>query len=189
MSDRDLDLYNQVLEGDKRALEELYDKYEKLLYSFAYKSCGQKEMAEEVMQEVFIKVWTQKATYDSSKGKFSSWILSVTRFTSIDIVRKKENQNYSLEEERDTLHQEEPSAEDLAEWKEQGEIVREAVKQLSEEQNKIIQLFYFKGLTQREIASSCNLSLGTVKGRIRLALKHLRKELSNIKEKGGVGDA
>ncbi|QHE53944.1 RNA polymerase sigma factor [Pontibacillus sp. HMF3514] len=189
MSDRDLTLYQKVLDGDKQALEEIYDKYEKLLFSFAYKTCGQKEMAEEIIQEVFIKLWTQKATYDESKGKFSSWIMTITRYTSIDTVRKKENHNYSLEEERDTLHQEEPSAEDLAEWREQGELIRRAMKKLSKEQGKIIKLFYFKGLTQQEIANKCNLSLGTVKGRIRLALKHLRKELSNNKEKGGVRDA
>lgn len=189
MSDRELDLYLQAVDGDKEALEKIYDKYEKLLFSFAYKTCGQKEMAEEVLQEVFIKIWTKKATYDASKGKFSSWILTVTRFTSIDLIRKKENQNYSLEEDRDTTHQTEPSTEDLVEWKEQGELVREAVKKLSTEQNNIINMFYFKGLTQQQIATQCELSLGTVKGRIRLALKHLKKELAYIKEKGGVRDA
>lgn len=189
MSDRELDLYLQAVDGDKKALEQIYEKYEKLLFSFAYRTCGQKEMAEEVLQEVFIKIWTKKATYDASKGKFSSWILTVTRFTSIDLIRKKENQNYSLEEDRDGLHQEEQSTEDLVEWKEQGAMVREAVKQLSPEQNKIINLFYFKGLTQQQIANQCQLSLGTVKGRVRLALKHLRKELDYMKEKGGVRDA
>lgn len=188
MSDHDLLLYQKILDGDKQALEEIYDKYEKLLFSFAYKTCGQKEMAEEILQEVFIKVWTQKATYDESKGKFSSWIMTITRYTSIDTVRKKENHNYSLEE-RDSIHQENPSAENLAEWREQGKLVRNAIKELTKDQGKIIELFYFKGLTQREIAQKCDLSLGTVKGRIRLALKHLRKELSNIDEKGGTRDA
>ncbi|GGD24341.1 MULTISPECIES: RNA polymerase sigma factor [Pontibacillus] len=189
MKERDYDLYQKVLTGDKHALEKIYDKYEKLLYSFAYKTCGQKEMSEEVMQEVFIKIWTQKATYDETKGKFSSWIITIARYTAIDVLRKKENQNYALDEEWDAPNEKEPSVEDLVEWKERGSMIREAMKHLPKEQKKIVMLFYFKGLTQQRIAEHLDISLGTVKSRIRLALKRLKKELAIIEEKGGVSDA
>ncbi|WP_330981691.1 RNA polymerase sigma factor [Pontibacillus halophilus] len=183
----DEELYQRLLNGDKEALEALYDKYEKLLFSMAYRTCQQNEMAEEAVQELFLKLWTRRAKYDSTKGKFSSWLLTVMRYTAIDLLKKKENQNYTLEDNKD-YDEYEPSTEDLLEWKERGEMLRKAVQTLSNEQASIVNLFYFKGLTQREIADHLNLSLGTVKGRIRLALKHLKKELGQLKEKGGLGD-
>ncbi|WP_181350270.1 RNA polymerase sigma factor [Thalassobacillus sp. CUG 92003] len=188
MSRTDKELYALIADGDKGTLEEIYDKYEKLLYSFAIKLSGDATLAEEVLQEVFIKIWTHKAVYQEKKGKFSSWIVTVTRYTCIDLIRKRKDENVSLEEETDIPEEQDPSTEDLAEWREQGQLIRQAIRNLAEEQTIMVDLFYFKGLTQREIAEECNLPLGTVKGRIRLALKHLNSELSNIQEKGGVHD-
>ncbi|UOQ91705.1 sigma-70 family RNA polymerase sigma factor [Halobacillus shinanisalinarum] len=187
MSNKDLGLYHQMMDGDKKALESIYDKYEKLLYSFVIKLSGDQTLAEEVLQEVFIKLWTNKATYDETKGKFSSWIVTITRYTAIDIIRKNKNQTVALEEETDLPEQVGDSTEDIVEWKEQGDKIRKAVKELSNEQKQMVDLFYFKGLSQQEIANQCDLPLGTVKGRIRLALKHLKTHLTN--GKGGVNDA
>ncbi|ARI78922.1 RNA polymerase sigma factor [Halobacillus mangrovi] len=187
MSNRDHELYLRLFDGDKQALELLYDKYEKLLYSFVIKLSGDQTLAEEVLQEVFIKIWTHKATYDESKGKFSSWIVTITRYTAIDLIRKYKKHNVALKEETDVPEEETETTEDIVEWKEQGEQIRIAVKYLSEEQKQMVDLFYFKGLSQREIAEQTSIPLGTVKGRIRLALKHLKKQLSS--QKGGVHDA
>ncbi|UOQ44441.1 sigma-70 family RNA polymerase sigma factor [Halobacillus salinarum] len=187
MSNRDVELYHQMKTGDKQALERLYDKYEKLLYSFVIKLAGDQTIAEEVVQEVFIKLWTKKANYNDRKGKFSSWIVTITRYTAIDWIRKTKNQNFSLEEETDIPEEETSSTEDIIEWKEQGELVRRAIRTLSDEQKQMVELFYFKGQNQREIAEQCELPLGTVKGRIRLALQHLKKEISI--GKGGKDDA
>ncbi|WP_163528293.1 RNA polymerase sigma factor [Halobacillus ihumii] len=187
MSNQDLELYHQMMGGDKQALETIYDKYERLLYSFVMKLSGDQTLAEEVLQEVFIKLWTNKATYDETKGKFSSWIVTITRYTAIDIIRKNKKHAVALEEETDLPEQAGDSTEDLVEWKEQGEKVRRAVKELSNEQKQMVELFYFKGLSQREISETCNLPLGTVKGRLRLAVKHLKTHLSQ--GKGGVHDA
>ncbi|KHE68531.1 RNA polymerase sigma factor [Halobacillus sp. BBL2006] len=187
MSNRDLELYRRLIDGDKQALESMYDQYEKLLYSFVIKLSGDQTLAEEVLQEVFIKIWTQKATYDESKGKFSSWIVTITRYTAIDLIRKNKKHNVALEEETDVPEEGTYSTEDIVEWKEQGNQIRQAVKHLSLEQKQMVDLFYFKGLSQREIADQTNVPLGTVKGRIRLALKHLKKQLSS--QKGGVHDA
>lgn len=181
----DAELYNKVLSGDKRALEQLYDKYEKILYSFSYRMMNQKQSAEEVVQEVFIKVWKGQGYFDPSKGKFSSWLLTIARNTSIDLMRKRKEPAYELEE-RDSLVSNEPSTEDLVEWKEQGAAVRNAVSQLGEEQRLVIDSFYFKGYTQKKIAEQFNVPLGTVKGRIRLALKHLRTALDE--QEGGFED-
>lgn len=182
MSEHDIDLYHRVEQGDKQALETLYNRYEKLLFSFAYRMTGQKELAEEVVQEVFIKIWTKKGMYNQEKGKFSSWLLTIARNTSIDLLRKKRETTYSIEE-RDSIHSEDPSIEDMVEWKEKGRDIRRAVRDLNKDQQEIVELFYFKGWAQAKIADHCQIPLGTVKGRIRLALQHLRKNLENNHER------
>lgn len=182
MSEQDYELYKRIQRSDKQALELLYERYEKLLFSFAFRMTGRRDLSEEIVQEVFIKLWTKPNLYSQSKGKFSSWLLTVTRNSSIDHMRRKNEQTEALEE-RDALRSEDPALEDLVEWKEEGKELRTAITQLAEEQQKIIELFYFKGLSQQMIADEQNIPLGTVKGRIRLALKHLKTYLH--KEKGG----
>lgn len=187
MSNRDLKCYQKMIEGDKEALEALYDKYEKLLYSFVIKLSSDQSLSEEVVQEVFIKLWTKKAKYDETKGKFSSWIITITRYTAFDLMRVKKRDNVSLEEETDLPEQQNETTEDIVEWKEKNSIIRKAVQELSEEQRKMVELFYFEGLSQSKIADKCNLPLGTVKGRLRLSLKHLKKHISSVE--GGMRDA
>ncbi|WP_433747203.1 RNA polymerase sigma factor [Falsibacillus pallidus] len=184
MSDtKDIELYTRMRQKDKSALEALYDKYEKLLYSFAYKMTGSQQHAEDVIQEVFIKLWREHAPYTNEKGKFSSWLITMTRNTALDVLRKQKN-NQSFEYiENDSLQVDETTPEDMAEWKEKRTVIRSAVKSLKDDQQKIIDLFYFKGRTHKEISDSTGLPLGTVKGRIRLALKHLRTIIE--KEGGG----
>lgn len=173
----DIILYLKLQQKDKEALERLYDKYEKLLYSFSYRMVQDSHLAEEVVQEVFIKLWKGNGVYDDSKGKFSSWLLTMTRNTAIDIIRKTKKELSSEIEERDSLQSQDQSIEDQVEWKEEGSRLRKAVDLLKQEQKRMIDLFYFKGLTQQRISEECNLPLGTVKGRIRLALKHLKSQL------------
>ncbi|WP_257349507.1 RNA polymerase sigma factor [Pseudalkalibacillus decolorationis] len=181
MSERDLELYERIQKQDKHALELLYERYEKLLFSFSFRVTRRRELSEEIVQEVFIKLWTKPGIYDESKGKFSSWILTVTRNTGIDYLRKKNENMYELED-RDALKNEEPSVEEMVEWKEKGKEIRSAISQLALEQQQMVELFYFKGLSQQKIADTLKIPLGTVKGRIRLALKHLKKDLASAEQ-------
>ncbi|GAE93692.1 RNA polymerase sigma-70 factor [Gracilibacillus boraciitolerans JCM 21714] len=186
MNEQDVKLYQSIQNNEQTALEALYDKYEKLLFSFVYKMSHNRELSEEVVQEVFLKIWTKKGMYDASKGKFSSWLLTVTRYTAIDFMRKKsEIHDYSLEE-RDSLQQSEPSADEELEWKEDSKMIKKAMNHLNQEQQKVITLFYFKAFSQREIAEQLDIPLGTVKGRIRLALQHLKKHIHASEQKGGI---
>ncbi len=178
MSEMDFELYERVLKQDRKALELLYERYEKLLFSFAYRMTKRRELSEEIVQEVFIKLWTKPGIYDRSKGKFSSWLLTVTRNTSIDHLRRKNENTYEIED-RDALQKDEPTIEEQVEWKEDGRRLRKAMKILADEQREIVDLFYFKGLSQSKIADKIQIPLGTVKGRLRLALKHLRKHLES----------
>ncbi|GAF11466.1 RNA polymerase sigma-70 factor [Bacillus sp. JCM 19046] len=185
MSELDAKLYSSMKSGDKQALEELYDRYVKLLYSFSYKMLEDKQQAEEIVQEVFIKIWTQKSHYDESKGKFSSWLLTTTRNTVIDTIRKRKEIPSDMQE-RDTIADTDPSVEDQVEWKEKKEVIQAAMNKLGPDQRQVIELFYFKGMSQQKISDQCDIPLGTVKGRIRLALKHLREQMQTSERNGGV---
>ncbi|WP_100012797.1 RNA polymerase sigma factor [Lentibacillus sediminis] len=180
---KDVDLFQRVQSQDEDALEQLYDRYEKLLFSFSFKMTNNKFLAEEAVQDVFTKIWSKQRNFDEGKGKFSSWLLTVTRNTCIDLLRKKKDTPYELEE-RDSLNETEPTPEEELEWKERGEEVRMAVGELSQEQQEIIELFYFKGMSQSSIAEKQDIPLGTVKGRLRLSLKHLKGILKEKKERG-----
>lgn len=181
MSEQDIDLYDRVQQQDKEALSQLYERYEKLLFSFAYRITKRRELSEEIVQEVFIKIWTKPGIYDRSKGKFSSWLLTVTRNTGIDQLRKKNENTYEIED-RDALQRDESSVEEQVEWKEDGRQLRKAMSYLADEQQEIVELFYFKGLSQQKISEKIKIPLGTVKGRLRLALKHLRKNLETAEQ-------
>lgn len=182
MGEVNINLYHRIQENDKHALEQLYMKYEKLLYSFSYRLSGDSELAEEIVQDVFMKIWTKKGIYNDKRGKFSSWLLTVTRNTAIDMMRKRKMPIYTLEEQ-DDIHNNEPSTEDLIEWKEENARLKEAILNLKSEQQEIVELFYFKGLSQQKIADKYKIPLGTVKGRVRLALKHLKRTLSITSER------
>jgi len=180
-------LYDRVKHGDQSALELLYDRYEKILYSFAFKLTSNIDVAEEVVQEVFIKLWKGRGIYDETKGKFSSWILTIARNTAIDLIRKRKDQPFQDAEVLNLLADENAHVEGEVEWQEERERIKRAVSQLSTEQQEVIDYVYFKGFTQQKIAESRQIPLGTVKGRIRLALKNLRQYL--VADHGRRGDA
>ncbi|GAK02183.1 RNA polymerase sigma-70 factor [Geomicrobium sp. JCM 19037] len=163
MPKKDVDVYVRLRQGDKDALELMYDRYGKLLYSFSYKMTEDQQFSEEIVQEVFIKIWTQKSSYDETKGKFSSWLLTITRNTVIDHLRKK-RETASEIATKEMAEDPDPSVEDQVEWNEKRGVVREAIEQLKPEQQNVIVLFYYRGLSQQKIADQCDIPLGTVKG-------------------------
>lgn len=174
----DAALYARVRNKDRIAFETLYDRYEKLLYSFAFQFTNESALTEEVIQDVFLKLWNGTSEYDVNKGKFSSWLLTVTRNKAIDETRKRKRHTYEDILEKDSLVQDEASVEEKVEWSEQKSRIHRAMSRLNNDQQQVIDLFYFKGLNQQKISDQCEIPLGTVKGRIRIALKHLRKILN-----------
>ncbi|MGI2328775.1 RNA polymerase sigma factor [Planococcus sp. YIM B11945] len=183
----DSELYVRIRAKEKEALEQLYDRYEKILFSFIYKMTEDRSLAEEALQEVFIKIWRGKGDYDDSKGKFTSWLFRMAQNVAIDLIRKRKAPSVPLDEIGDMASQD-SSVEDAAEWQEKKEEIETAVLSLSEEQQKMIQLFYFKGYTHETISSLCDVPLGTVKSRIRLALKKLKISLHGVQERGAMDD-
>ncbi|SFL89562.1 MULTISPECIES: RNA polymerase sigma factor [Salibacterium] len=175
----DKELYDRIRERDREALEMLYDRYERLLYSFAFRMTNDSQASEEVMQDVFLKLWKDKGSgqYREEKGKFSSWLLTVTRNASIDRNRKNKTQEVEWEE-RDSRHEEMPGVEQEIESKEERDELQSAIHTLPDAQQRMICLFYFQGYSQQEISNACDIPLGTVKGRIRLALQKLKENLA-----------
>lgn len=181
----DLMLYELIQKKDKAALELLYDRYEKILFSFLYKMTEDRDVAEEALQEVFIKIWRGKGNYDESKGKFTSWLFTIARHTAIDLIRKRKKPSVPIDEVQEVADQE-TSVEELAEWQEKKDQLQYAMHQLSQEQQEMLQLFYFRGHTHETISALCSIPLGTVKSRIRLALKNLKKTLYQMQERGSL---
>lgn len=187
MTRTDSELYEGLQAGDKSCLERLYQKYEKLLYSYAYKMTSNHELSEEVVQDVFMKVWQKKGAYDANKGKLSTWLISVTRNSVIDLSRRKKLDTFEYDERDDVNNDTDhfnSSVEKTAQKHEDAHLIDEAMRSLDDEQKKIITLFYFKAYSQSQIAKSLDLPLGTVKSRIRLALGHLKKNIEHL-GKGG----
>ncbi len=179
----DVNLYEKVAVQDRHAFELLYDRYEKLVFSFAYRLTKDRTIAEEVTQDIFLKLWHGTSIYQEEKGKFSSWLLTITRNKAIDEIRRLKRHDHEPMLEKDALIEGADSTEREVEWKERREELRAAITALSADQQEVIELFYFQGYSQQKISDRCNLPLGTVKGRIRLALKHLN---GLIGQEGGV---
>jgi len=178
----DAQLYENLRNKDQSALEELYSRYERLVYSFAYRMTQNAQLAEDTVQDVFMKLWKEHAPYTEDKGKFSSWLLTMTRNTSLDALRKKTRQQEVGLLDKDAEQMKVPIEElpeQMLEWKEKGSVLKKAMTRLKDEQRTIVELFYFHGLSQESISTKLNIPLGTVKSRIRLALQHLRKHLEN----------
>ena len=169
----DESLYHEMRSGDELALEALYEKYERLLFSFAHRFMNNDRLSEEVIQEVWMKIWNGRVDFNTDKGKFSSWILTITRNAALDCLRREKRQPTIEVEERDGGF-DEPVERTVIE-RETASEVRDAVSELKPDQQELIELVYFKGLTQQQISDQLNLPLGTVKTRIRSAIQSLRK--------------
>lgn len=181
MTKTDLELYQSMCSGDRSALEAIYEKYEKLLYSYAYKMTSSREVSEEIVQDVFTKLWQNKNPYDAGKAKMSTWLITITRNSVIDLFRKKKLDTYEYNELDDidsSTDMYNSSVEKSAELHENQSIICAAMSSLSNEQKYIITLFYFKAYSHSQISNELNIPLGTVKSRIRLALGHLKKNIN-----------
>lgn len=179
-------LLSALAGGAVWALDLLYQRYSGLLYSLAYRMVGDLRMAEDLLQEVFLAVWQHAASYTPQSGSVSGWLTSIMRHRAIDYLRKKHRHRpwgeihwEESEQEQETVS---PDAWDEAWRSVQGSLVRACLMRLLPEQRVVIEMAYFEGLTQREIANACQTPLGTVKARMRLGLQHLRREL----EKRGI---
>jgi len=165
------------------SLAELYDGFAGAMFSLALEILGDRWEAEEVVQDIFAYVWNKPESYSPLKGKFSSWLLVITRNRCIDRLRSRKRKVVHDEPIEMLSNRHDPNSTDGAEQASRSDEhaqVRAAFNQLPEEQSVVLQLSYFKGLNHQEISDSLNLSLGTVKSRIRLGMEKLRRSLSGL---------
>ena len=175
-------LMRAVQQENLHALEELYDRHVGTALAVAHRVLGDKNLAEDVIQEAFLAVWRQAETFKVERGNVRSWLLSIVRHRAIDVTRHR-----SFAKERISLDEIafEPRYPDV--WQEVSrnldrEGIKKAVETLPAEQREAITLAYFGGLTQQEISERTGAPLGTVKGRMRLGMQKLRTVLVGTAE-------
>lgn len=163
---------------DTTAFEALYLRYADLVYSIALRVVADPQIAQDIVQEVFLRIWRHPSAFDETRGRFASWLMSVARNRAVDEVRSRGRRR--LREVPPA-----PGADDpidlqaidpamAAQIAAERTAVRRAMETLPEEQRLAIELAYFGGMTQQEIAAALGTPLGTIKTRIRLAMKKLR---------------
>ena len=177
----DEDLMPLVERKDASAFEIVYDRHGGPAFSLAYRIVGDRQVAEEVTQEAFLSVWRSGARFDRARGSVRTWLLGVVRNRAIDVLRREAGRAPTVSLELDTVPEQESQFEPTdaeALRREAGREVRGALGDLPEDQLKVVQLAYFGGLSHSEIADVLGMPLGTVKGRMRLAMEKMRATLA-----------
>lgn len=176
-------LVQRVADGDALALEQLYDRYGQAVYSLALRIVRDPETAEELTQEVFVRLWRFAGTFEPARGRFSGWLLGIAHNLSLNEVRRWQSrpQKAALsdtDDERpyDPVDESADSAE--AAWQNiRRQAIVDALKQLPDPQRRAIELAFFGGFTHLEIATMLGDPLGTIKSRIRIGMQRLKQLL------------
>ena len=154
----------------------LYDRHARAAYSLAYRMMGERQLAEDLVQEAFLEVWRAAKSYRAQRGSVRTWMLSIIHNRAIDLLRSAARRRKIQDRAEATLPTSQPSEVFAETWRNsQREQVVEALRGLPPEQLKVLELAYFSGYTHTEIAELLDLPLGTVKGRMRLGLKKIRE--------------
>lgn len=182
----DVELLHAVARGDEDALARLYDRYRIILFSLLVRILKSREEAEDILQEVFLQVWRRACDFDESRGKPFTWLVTLARSRAIDRIRQLgARQRLAEASAQDTPEAVSDAVADTL-HSEQREIIARALAALPEEQRRTLNLAYFDGLTQSEIAEQLATPLGTVKTRMRSGMIKLR-ELLGDQVKGMLG--
>jgi RNA polymerase sigma-70 factor (ECF subfamily) len=178
----DAELMRRVQSGDAEAFRALYGRHAAPGYRAALAMTHSRRVAEDVVQEAFLTVWRSRAAYDPERGSVGGWLLTIVRSRALDAMRRTLRRDRPWEQlsEHDIADPRAEGLDERAARKEIGHAVRAAVGRLPAEQATVLGLAYYAGLTQIEIAQHLGVPLGTVKGRIRLALRRLSTELTPV---------
>jgi RNA polymerase sigma-70 factor, ECF subfamily len=176
----DEDLMSLIGTGDTQAFEALYDRHSRAAYRMAYRIMGKPQATEDLVQEAFLKVWRAAGSYRVHRGSARTWVLSIVHNLGIDQLRSLASRRRVQDITQAKAPTSQPSEAFAETWRNsQSEQVREALRVLPQEQLKVIELAYFSGYTQKEIAELLKVPLGTVKGRARMGLKKMREYLDS----------
>ena len=171
----DASLMRRLVAQDQTALSELYERYGRLVYSFSLRVLQNSTLAEEATQDTFLKVWNQPQSWNPELGKLVSWLLTITRYTAIDRLRREKRvapaTTFSLDDR--VFDMGERTEDTEPDWLD-GELLRSLMQRLPPEQRELLELAYFQGMTHTELAKALQLPLGTVKTRLRIGLQRLK---------------
>ncbi len=156
---------------DSTAISQLHDAYGGALFGVAMRIVSCKQVAEQVLQDTFVKVWRNAAHYDESKGRLFTWMMNITRNTAIDATRSAQYRNYQKIDNIDSLRHE-PGGEVL---NPDSIGLREMVQKMDDKHKVLINLVYFNGYTHEAVSEEIGVPVGTVKTRLRVAMTELRK--------------
>jgi RNA polymerase sigma-70 factor (ECF subfamily) len=176
----DEDLMHLVAKGDARAFETVYDRHSGAAFSLAYRMVGKRSMAEDVVQEAMLNLWRSGARYERTRGSVRTWMLGIVHHRAIDALRRAtvhDRRRTGDEDIAERLEAKERTDVEVVRREEARE-VRQALDELPTEQCQVLELAYFGGFSQSEIAEMLETPLGTVKGRMRLGLEKLRGALA-----------
>jgi RNA polymerase sigma-70 factor (ECF subfamily) len=162
--------------ADENALGELYDRYGRVAYGLALRIVRDRALAEDAVQEAFLAVWRSAGAFLAEQGKPSTWILTLVHRRAVDLVRREERRR--TEPLEDTDHPTGEATDEEAWLRAQRQVVQEALRKLPPDQREAIELAYYGGFTQSELAEKLGLPLGTVKSRMFTGLKRLRELLA-----------
>lgn len=186
----DIDLLRAIIARDADAFMALYDRYHRMAFGLAYRMLDDPSRAEEAVQDAFMQVWNRASSFDFNKsGNVRGWVMTIVHHRAIDLHRRHgrhDSQSVSLDDHLDLRSKADTWA-DVSRTLTQEEM-REAMDTLPEEQRRTIELAYFGGLSQSEIAQREDMPLGTVKGRMRLGLNKLRTVLTSFEQERSSGD-
>lgn len=176
-SERDEELMERVAGGDARAFEAIYDRYSRRAYSLARRITGQVAGAEEATQDAFLVLWRGASRFDPERASLATWLLALVRYRSIDLLRRgmpRAQDRVLTEGAAESIEAPERTEDQVIALQEYDQALR-LVAELPPEQREVIDLAYFAGYSQTEIAARVGIPLGTVKGRVRLGLLKLRE--------------
>ena len=171
-----------VRDSQAAAFEIIYERHADAAFSLAYRMCGKRALAEDVVQEAFLSLWRAGARYDRTRGSVRTWVLGIVHNRAIDALRRgtvHDRRRASDEGLEERFESGERTDVQVARREEARE-VRSALRELPEEQSRVIELAYFGGFTHSEIASMLDTPIGTIKGRMRLGLRKMQGQLAGL---------
>lgn len=183
----DRQILGRMAAGDESALAALYDRHATPVYSLALRIVRRPEDAEDVVQQVFTQAWRSSGRYDAARGVVAAWLLMMARTRALDFLRRRNPARAGVSDDAGlaAIPDPEPSVEYAVATREQVERVRSAIDALPDEQRLAVELAYYDGLTQTEIAARTAAPLGTVKTRVRTALQALRAAMAATQPRPG----
>ena len=171
----DEDLLSFLGQGDSEAFTILFDRYGRAAFSLAYRVMGEREAAEDLVQDAFLKLWRSATNYRSERIGVRTWLFSIVRNRGIDQLRSHASRRRTKDRIEAFTPRSQPSEAFAETWRNsQRDRVRDALNTLSPEQRKVLELSYFSGYTHVQVSELLDVPLGTIKGRMRLGLKKMR---------------